>query len=64
MGASKTIEIPETVFFSAESIDELEDWLASRDPQFVRDMRRIRAEEDQQGRGTDLTELLKRWPVG
>ena len=63
MPQTRMIEIPESVFLSAESLDDLEDWLAANNPAFVERMRRIRKEEDLAEKGTDLTELLKRWPV-
>jgi hypothetical protein len=63
MSGSRIIEIPETVLLSAHSLDDLEDWLAARDPEFVDRMRRIRKEEDLTEEGADLGEILKRWPI-
>lgn len=62
MSMGRTIEIPESVFLSAQSLDDLEDWLAANDPGFLREMRRIR-EEDLASRGRDLAELLDQWPI-
>lgn len=61
---SRTIQIPEDVLLTAESLDDLEDWLSANDPAFIAEIRRIREDEDLAGRGTDLTELLQRWPIG
>jgi hypothetical protein len=63
MANMHTISIPEQVLLSAESLDELEDWLASRSDRFVEDMRRIRQAEDLAEKGTELTEIVKRWPI-
>ena len=62
MSTGRTIEIPESVFLSAQSLDDLEDWLAANDPAFLDQMRRIR-EEDLAGGGRDLPELLEQWPI-
>lgn len=59
----KTIEIPESVLITAQSLDELEDWLAAHEPEFLARIQRIRADEDLTGEGKDLAELLKRWPI-
>lgn len=63
MPESRTIEIPESVMISAQSLDDLEDWLASNDPEFLAQMRRIRNNEDLADQGKELPELLKRWPI-
>ena len=63
MTAERTIEIPESVFFSAQTLDELEDWLLSNDPSFLDRMRAIRDREDRKGAGKELPEILKRWPT-
>ena len=54
MSGPRTIEIPETVLLSAQSLDDLEDWLATRDAGFLTEMRRIRHEEDLAEQGKDL----------
>jgi len=54
MSGPRTIEIPETVLLSAQSLDDLEDWLATRDAGFLVEMRRIRHEEDLAEQGKDL----------
>ena len=63
MSEARTIEIPESVLASAQTLDDLGDWLASHNPQFLDQVRRIRKEQDLSEKGTDLTEILKRWPV-
>jgi hypothetical protein len=63
MAATRTIAIPESVLLSAQSLDDLEDWLAANDPAFLARMRRIRDDEDLAGQGKDLEEILARWPI-
>ena len=63
MSGTRTVKIPETVLMTAQSLDDLEDWLASHDPESLRQMRRIRNDEDLAGQGKDLGEILQRWPT-
>ncbi|MGB2754368.1 MAG: hypothetical protein WBD75_01850 [Phycisphaerae bacterium] len=63
MSNTRTVKIPETVLMTAQSLDDLEDWLASHDPESLRQMRRIRSGEDLAGQGKDLGEILQRWPT-
>jgi len=63
MAATRTIAIPESVLLSAQSLDDLEDWLAANDPAFLERMRRIRNDEDLADQGKDLEEILERWPI-
>lgn len=63
MSRTKSFRIPEAVLASAETLDDLYDWLASRNPEFVANLRRIRKQEDLAGQGKDLKELLQRWPI-
>lgn len=63
MAEARTIAIPESVLATAQSLDDLEDWLAANDPEFLARLRRIRNEEDLADQGKDLTELLQRWPI-
>lgn len=53
------IKIPKAVFESAESKEELEDWLLTHDPEFLREMERIQKEES--GKGISLQEAKKTW---
>ncbi len=63
MSEPRTIAIPESVLATAQSIDDLEDWLAANDPDFLVRLRRIRRDEDLAGKGKDLGEILDRWPI-
>ncbi|MFW6162126.1 MAG: hypothetical protein ACODAJ_05110 [Planctomycetota bacterium] len=63
MAKTRTIAIPESVLLSAQSLDDLEDWLAAHDPAFLDRMRRIRRDEDLADAGRDLEEILERWPI-
>ncbi len=63
MQTQNTVEIPQSVLISAQSLDDLEDWLAANKPEFLGEVRRIRNEEDLAGSGKDITEVLKRWPI-
>ena len=42
MPESRTIEIPEAVLLSAQSLDDLEDWLAADGPEFLSRLRLVR----------------------
>jgi hypothetical protein len=63
MQTQHTVEIPQSVLISAQSLDDLEDWIAAHDPEFLAEIRRIRNDEDLAGAGKDLKEVLKRWPI-
>jgi len=63
MADTRTIAIPESVLLSAQSLDDLEDWLAANNPAFLERMRRIRHDEDIADQGKDLAEILERWPI-
>jgi hypothetical protein len=63
MQIQRTIEIPQSVLISAQSLDDVEDWLSTNDPEFLSEVRRIRNDEDLAGAGKDITEVLKRWPI-
>lgn len=63
MQTQNTVEIPQSVLISAQSLDDLEDWLAVNKPEFLSEVRRIRNEEDLAGSGKDIAEVLKRWPI-
>ena len=61
--SDRTVQIPQSVLISAHSLDDLEDWIAANDPEFLGEVRRIRNEEDLAGAGKDIAEILKRWPI-
>ena len=56
------LTIPVSVFESAETKEELEDWLAAHDPVFIDEMRRIKADADA-GLGRPLSDLAKKWNI-
>lgn len=62
MGKTKehleVVSFPLTVFETADTIDDLEDWLLGHDPDFVRRMREAR-KDDLQGKGKDWDALKK-----
>jgi hypothetical protein len=55
---SDTVTFPLSVFETADTIDDLEDWLLSKNPDFIKKMRRARR-EDIQGKGKDWESLKK-----
>jgi len=55
---SDTVSFPLSVFETADTIDDLEDWLLSKNPDFIKKMRKARR-EDIQGRGKDWESLKK-----
>jgi hypothetical protein len=58
-GKPDTVTFPLSVFETADTIDDLEDWLLSHDANFVRKMRKSR-QDDLAGKGTDWKTLKKR----
>ncbi len=52
------IEIPLTVFETAETKEDLDDWLLSQNPEFIEKMRKAR-KDDLSGKDTDWTALKK-----
>jgi hypothetical protein len=63
MTAETMIQIPAGVLLTAESLDDIEDWLTANNPEIMADLRRIRDEEHLAGKGKDISEILKRWPI-
>jgi len=63
MQTQNTVEIPQSVLMSAQSLDDVEDWLAVNKPEFLGEIHRLRNEEDLAGSGKDIAEVLKRWPI-
>ncbi len=57
-GKSKIIAFPLSVFETADTKEDLEDWLLSQNPDFIKRMRKARG-YDIQGKGKDW-ELLKK----
>jgi hypothetical protein len=54
----KTVVFPISVFETADTIDDLKDWLLSQNPDFIKKMRKAR-EEDQKNSGKDWESLKK-----
>jgi hypothetical protein len=59
----KTVKIPVSVLASAQSLDELDDWLSANNPKFMARVRTIRKDEDLEAQGKDLMDILKKWPI-
>jgi len=59
----ETIAIPKTVLNSAETLEDIEDWLISQNPEFIKELRRIRKEEDLKEKGETLQSLCKKWNI-
>lgn len=57
----KVIKIPVSVFETAETKEELEDWLMAHDPEFIKEMERIKNQES--GEGIPLEEAAKKWGI-
>jgi hypothetical protein len=57
------LEIPTTIWESAETKEELEDWLLSQNPKLIRQLRRIRRQEDIAGKGKSLAEVARQWHI-
>ena len=57
------LEIPTGVWESADTKEELEDWLLAHNPKAVRQLRRIRRAEDVTGQGKPLSEVARRWNI-
>jgi hypothetical protein len=57
------IEIPTEVWETAETKEDIEDWLLARNAKLVRQLRRIRRDEDLGGRGQRLRDVARRWNI-
>jgi hypothetical protein len=55
---TEIVTFPRSVFETADTIEDLEDWLLSKNPSFIRKMRKARR-EDIQGKGKDWESLKK-----
>ena len=55
---SKTVTFPLTIFETADTKEDLEDWLISQNPDFVKRMRRAR-KDDIQNKGKDWKSVKK-----
>jgi hypothetical protein len=54
----ETITFPLSIFETADTIEDLEDWLLSENPEFIKKMRKVRR-DDMQGEGKDWQSLKK-----
>ena len=52
------VSFPRSVFDSADTKEDLEDWLLSHNPEFIKKMRQSR-QEDIQGKGKEWSLLKK-----
>jgi hypothetical protein len=55
---SDVLVFPVSVFETADTKEDLEDWLLSQDPEFIKRMRKAK-KDDIQGRGKDWKILKK-----
>ena len=62
-GTNDVIRIPTGVWETAETKEDLEDWLLAHNPRIIRHLRRIRRHEDLAGRGKTLDELAREWNI-
>lgn len=53
---SKIVTFPISVFETADTKEDLEDWLLSQNPEFIKKMRKAK-QEDIQGKGKDWKSL-------
>ncbi len=54
----KTVTFPVSVFETADTKEDLEDWLLAHDPEFLKRMRKIQ-KDDIQGKGRDWKTLKR-----
>ena len=57
------VTFPTEVWASAETKEELEDWLTAKNPKTIGRLRKIRAEEDVAGKGVPLDTLARKWNI-
>lgn len=55
---SKIVAFPLSVFETADTKEDLEDWLISQDSEFIKKMRKAR-QDDKQGKGKDWGSIKK-----
>ena len=61
--AKNVLEIPRGVWETAETKEDIEDWLLTQNPKLIRQLRRIKRHEDLTGLGTTLGEVACRWNI-
>jgi len=52
------VSFPQSVFDTADTKEDLEDWLLSQNPEFIKKMRKARL-DDIQGKGKEWSQLKK-----
>ena len=57
------LEIPTAVWESAETKEDLEDWLLAHNPKLIQQLRHIRKQEDLAGKGQPLSDVARRWKI-
>ena len=57
------IEIPKEVRETAETKEDMEDWLLARNPELLSQLRRIRRDEDLAGKGKALDDVARQWNI-
>jgi len=60
---SGVLETPTAIWESAETKAELEDWLLSQNLRLIRQLRRIRRQEDIAGKGKSLDKVARQWHI-
>lgn len=58
--AKNVIEIPKGVWETAETKEDIEDWLLAQNPKLIRQLCRIKHHEDLTGQGKTLGEVARR----
>ena len=61
--AKGIIDIPKEIWETAETKEDLEDWLLSHDAQSIEQLRYIRSEEDLAGKGKTLEKAARQWNI-
>ena len=61
--AKEIIKIPKDIWGTAETKEDLEDWLLSHDAQSIKQLRHIRSEEDLAGKGKTLEKAARQWNI-
>jgi len=54
----ETITFPLSIFETADTIEDIEDWLLSKNPEFIKKMRKVKR-DDIQSKGKDWKSLKK-----
>jgi hypothetical protein len=63
IATTDVLEIPTAVWESAETKEDLEDWLLAHNPKLIQQLRHIRKQEDLAGKGQPLSDVARRWKI-